>query len=180
MTLSYAGQNAEAVFSETTFINDRQKAKVSVVKKDKDTENLDGGIFGLYAGNDIVNADGIVVVKKGSLIEKAVTGEDGTAIFTADLPIGNSYYVKEEQAPSGYQRNKEDIYSFKFSYTNDSEADVSFSHTFVNERVTAKIFLKKKMQKQTKQNRRAMPHWKKQYMVCMHVKISYIRMGQQV
>lgn len=145
VTLSYAGQNAEAVFSETTFINDRQKAKVSVVKKDKDTEKpLDGGIFGLYAGNDIVNADGIVVVKKGSLIEKAVTGEDGTAIFTADLPIGNSYYVKEEQAPSGYQRNKEDIYSFKFSYTNDSEADVSFSHTFVNERVTAKIFLKKK------------------------------------
>ena len=38
VTLSYAGQNAEAVFSETTFINDRQKAKVSVVKKDKDTE----------------------------------------------------------------------------------------------------------------------------------------------
>ena len=71
MTLSYAGQNAEAVFSETTFINDRQKAKVSVVKKDKDTEKpLDGGIFGLYAGNDIVNADGIVVVKKGSLIER--------------------------------------------------------------------------------------------------------------
>ena len=92
VTLSYAGQNAEAVFSETTFINDRQKAKVSVVKKDKDTEKpLDGGIFGLYAGNDIVNADGIVVVKKGSLIEKAVTGEDGTAIFTADLPIGTSY-----------------------------------------------------------------------------------------
>ena len=83
VTLSYAGQNAEAVFSETTFINDRQKAKVSVVKKDKDTEKpLDGGIFGLYAGNDIVNADGIVVVKKGSLIEKAFTGEDGTAIFT--------------------------------------------------------------------------------------------------
>ena len=71
VTLSYAGQNAEAVFSETTFINDRQKAKVSVVKKDKDTEKpLDGGIFGLYAGNDIVNADGIVVVKKGSLIER--------------------------------------------------------------------------------------------------------------
>ena len=76
--------------------------------------------------------------------EMCIRDRDGTAIFTADLPIGNSYYVKEEQAPSGYQRNKEDIYSFKFSYTNDSEADVSFSHTFVNERVTAKIFLKKK------------------------------------
>lgn len=107
VTLSYAGQNAEAVFSETTFINDRQKAKVSVVKKDKDTEKpLDGGIFGLYAGNDIVNADGIVVVKKGSLIEKAVTGEDGTAIFTADLPIGNSYYVKKNRLRPGIREIK--------------------------------------------------------------------------
>lgn len=142
---AYVDGNIQRTKEVTFQADSRQKAKVSVVKKDKDTEKpLDGGIFGLYAGNDIVNADGIVVVKKGSLIEKAVTGEDGTAIFTADLPIGNSYYVKEEQAPSGYQRNKEDIYSFKFSYTNDSEADVSFSHTFVNERVTAKIFLKKK------------------------------------
>ena len=82
MTLSYAGQNAEAVFSETTFTNDRQKARVSVLKKDKDTQNpLDGGIFGLYAGSDITNADGTVIVTKGTLIEKAVTGEDGTAVL---------------------------------------------------------------------------------------------------
>ena len=140
MTLSYAGQNAEAVFSETTFTNDRQKARVSVLKKDKDTQNpLDGGIFGLYAGSDITNADGTVIVTKGTLIEKAVTGEDGTAVFTADLPIGFSYSVKEEQAPEGYLRNMDDVYSFKFSYTSDSEAVVSFTHTFANERVNAKI-----------------------------------------
>ena len=48
-----AGQNVDVVFSETTFTNDRQKAEVVVTKQDKDTENpLDGGIFGLYAGNE--------------------------------------------------------------------------------------------------------------------------------
>lgn len=41
-----------------------------MTKQDKDTENpLDGGIFGLYAASDIKNADGTVVVKKGTLIE---------------------------------------------------------------------------------------------------------------
>lgn len=145
VTLSYAGQNVEVVFSETTFTNDRQKAKVTVTKKDKDTENpLDGGVFGLYAGSNITAFDGTVVVKKGTLIEKAVTGEDGMATFTADLPIGFGYEVKEEQAPEGYVRNGKDVYSFTFSYTNDSEAVVSFAHTFTNERVNAKISLLKK------------------------------------
>ena len=78
VTLSYAGQNVDVVFSETTFTNDRQKAEVVVTKQDKDTENLlDGGIFGLYAASDIKNADGTVVVKKGTLIEKVTTGNDG-------------------------------------------------------------------------------------------------------
>lgn len=145
VVLSYAGQTVEAVFSETTFTNERQKAKVTVAKQDKDTKNpLDGGIFGLYAGNDITAFDGTVVVNKGTLIEKAMTGEDGNAVFTADLPIGFGYDVKEEQAPDGYVRNTEDVYSFAFSYTNDSEAEVSFSHTFLNERVNAKITLHKK------------------------------------
>lgn len=145
VTLSYAGQSVEVVFSDVTFTNDRQKADVSVVKKDKDTENpLSGGVFALYAGSDIVNADGNVVVKKGTLIEKATTGADGKAAFNADLPIGFSYVVKEEQAPQGYLRNSKDVYTFKFSYTSDSEPKVSFTHTFVNERVKAKISLEKR------------------------------------
>ena len=45
----------------------------------------------LYASDDIRNADGTVVVKKGTLIEKATTGADGTAksqqIFRLDIPI---------------------------------------------------------------------------------------------
>ena len=142
VTLTYAGQNKEVVFADVTFNNERQKADVSVVKQDKDTKKpLKGGIFALYASDDIRNADGTVVVKKGTLIEKATTGADGTAKFTADLPIGYSYSVKEDQAPEGYVRNTEDVYTFQFSYTNDKEATVSFAHTFSNDRVTAKINL---------------------------------------
>jgi uncharacterized surface anchored protein len=145
VTLTYAGQNEEVVFSETTFTNERQKAEVSVTKKDKDTTNpLSGGIFGLYTASDITDVNGNVVVKKGTLIEKATTGNNGKASFKADLPIGFSYSVKEEQAPTGYVRNTEDVYTFNFSYTNDSEAVVSFSCTFFNERVNAKIALHKK------------------------------------
>lgn len=142
VTLTYAGQNKEVVFADVTFNNERQKADVSVVKQDKDIKKpLNGGIFALYASDDIRNADGTVVVKKGTLIEKATTGADGNAKFTADLPIGYSYFVKEDQAPEGYVRNTEDVYTFKFSYTNDKEATVSFAHTFSNDRVTAKINL---------------------------------------
>lgn len=149
VTLTYAGQNKEVVFADVTFNNERQKADVSVIKQDKDTRKpLKGGIFALYASDDIRNADGSVVVKKGTLIEKVTTGADGTAKFTADLPIGYSYSVKEDQAPEGYVRNTEDVYTFKFSYTNDKEATVSFAHTFSNDRVTAKINLYK-MDKET-------------------------------
>jgi len=144
VTLTYAGQNKEVVFADVTFNNERQKAAVSVVKQDKDTRKpLKGGIFALYASDDIRNADGSVVVKKGTLIEKVTTGADGTAKFTVDLPIGYSYSVKEDQAPEGYVRNTEDVYTFQFSYTNDKEATVSFTHTFSNDRVTAKINLYK-------------------------------------
>ncbi|XBX09623.1 SpaA isopeptide-forming pilin-related protein [Enterocloster clostridioformis] len=145
VTLSYAGQNVETVFGEATFQNERQKAEVSVCKEDQDTRNpLDGGIFGLYAGSNITNAEGSIVVPKGTLLEKAVTGAEGKAVFSADLPIGFSYEVRELKAPEGYVRNPDEVYSFQFSYTNDSEAKVSFTHTFANERVKATIVLQKK------------------------------------
>ena len=57
VTLTYAGQNKEVVFADVTFNNERQKADVSVVKQDKDTKKpLKGGIFALYASDDIRNA----------------------------------------------------------------------------------------------------------------------------
>ena len=152
VAIAYAGQMAEAAFSDITFLNDRQKADVRVVKNDKDTGNgLAGGIFGLYASENITNADGNVVVSKGALIDKAMTDGDGNAAFSADLPVGSGYEIKEIQAPEGYLRNTEDVYSFRFGYTNDREAKVTFSHTFANERVNATIRLQKK-DKETNKN----------------------------
>jgi len=66
--------------------------------------------------------------------------------------VGFSYYVKEVQAPAGYVRNEKDTYSFQFSYTNDEQAKISFSHTFVNDRVSAAISLNKK-DAETKENK---------------------------
>lgn len=145
ITLSYAGQNVEVAVGNVTFANDRQKASVSVVKQDDTTKNpLSGGIYGLYAAEDIADISGNVVVRKDTLIEKATTGNDGNAVYQADLPINHSYYVKELQAPANYFRNSEDVFSFRFQYTNDKQASVAFTHTFENERVNATIHLVKK------------------------------------
>lgn len=145
VTLSYAGQNVEVAVGNVTFANDRQKASVSVVKQDDTTKNpLSGGIYGLYAAEDIAGVSGNVVVGKDTLIEKATTGTDGNAVYQADLPINHSYYVKELQAPANYFRNSEDVFSFTFMYTNDKQASVAFTHTFENERVNATIHLVKK------------------------------------
>jgi LPXTG-motif cell wall-anchored protein len=145
VTLSYAGQNVEVAVGNVTFANDRQRASVSVLKQDDTTKNpLSGGIYGLYAAEDIADVSGNVVVRKDTLIEKATTGNDGNAVYQADLPINHSYYVKELQAPENYFRNSEDVFSFRFQYTNDKQAFVAFTHTFENERVNATIHLVKK------------------------------------
>lgn len=145
VTLSYAGQNVEVAVGNVTFANDRQKASVSVLKQDDTTKNpLSGGIYGLYAAEDIADVSGNVVVRKDTLIEKVTTGNDGNAVYQADLPINHSYYVKELQAPENYFRNSEDVFSFRFQYTNDKQASVAFTHTFENERVNATIHLVKK------------------------------------
>lgn len=144
VVIAYAGQMAEAAFSDTTFHNDRQKAEVSIVKQDQDTKNgLAGGVFGLYAAGEIKNADGNTVVSKDTLINTVTTNGEGKATFSADLPIGFGYYVKEIQAPANYLKSSEDTYSFQFDPANGSEAKVSFSYTFTDKRATATIQLQK-------------------------------------
>lgn len=143
VTLSYAGQNEEVVFETVTFVNDRQKASVSVRKEDQDTENpLTGGIYGLYTAEDVYGKSGKLLVEKDTLIEKVTTGENGTASYQADLPIGYSYYIKELQAPAQYVKNETEKFSFHFQYV-EGEEQCSFSHTFQNERVKAEIILEK-------------------------------------
>ena len=141
--LVYAGQTVEVQTGSATFLNERQKAAVRVEKQDEETKNpLSGGIYGLYAAEDI-KVDGKTVVPKGTLIEKATTGADGKASYKAELPINYSYSIWEIQAPELYLRNSEDTYTFTFKFTNDKEEKVNFSHTFTNKRVNATIDLVK-------------------------------------
>ena len=142
--IEYKDQNVEVQYESATIQNTRQKAEVSVVKKDSDTANvLDGGKYTLYAGNDIKNYAGQVIVTKGTALQTVTTGEDGKAAYTLDLPIANSYYISETQAPYGYVRNSSDVYSFNFNYLSETTAKATFSHEFVNDRTTAKIHIYK-------------------------------------
>lgn len=144
VTVTAGESNAETVFATVTFINDRQKASVSVVKTDNETKTpLEGGSYALYAASQITNADGTVVVQPDTFIEKVTTTQNGSAAFTADIPCGFSYYVKEVKAPENYVRNSNDIFTFDFQYAGGTEAQVAFSHTFENRRVSAKIKLVK-------------------------------------
>ena len=141
--LVYAGQTVEVQTGSATFLNECQKTAVRVEKQDEETKNpLSGGIYGLYAAEDI-KVDGKTVVPKGTLIEKATTGADGKASYKAELPINYSYSIREIQAPELYLRNSEDTYTFTFKFTIDKEEKVNFSHTFTNKRVNATIDLVK-------------------------------------
>lgn len=85
---------------------------------------------------------------KGTALQTVTTGEDGKAAYTLDLPIANSYYISETQAPYGYIRNSSDVYSFNFNYLSETTPKATFAHTFENDRTTAKIHIFK-MDKET-------------------------------
>ena len=105
--LSYRDQDTPVITYDEKWQNARQKVKVTVVKKEKDTDRvLAGGVFGLYTSEDIKNVKGEVLLEKDSLIEQRVTDEKGQITFTADLPVDGKYYVKEVFAPDGICYNR--------------------------------------------------------------------------
>ena len=48
----------------------------------------EGAEYTLYAEEDVYNIFGTLIYEAGTEIETAVTGKDGVAEFTADLPGG--------------------------------------------------------------------------------------------
>ena len=129
--LSYVDQHTKVVYAGMDITNERQKVQVTVIKTDAETgDELEGAVFGLYAAEDIVNADGKVVVAKDALVEKAVTGKDGKCVFTSDLPLGQ-YYVKEIEVPKGYVLS-EDIFDLDASYQGDDVKVIELEAEFEN------------------------------------------------
>jgi len=143
VTLSYAGQNVELSQGETVFTNARPEISVNVVKKSKhDDVTLEGATFGLYVEEDLTAADGKVLVEKGSLVERAVSDREGTAVFHADIPLNFHYSVREIQAPDKYYMTDE-VYRFFYEYKDDSTYTYTFSHDFKNEEVRGEVHVSK-------------------------------------
>lgn len=139
VTLSYAGQTVELVQEEAAYANARPGVKVQAVKQsENDKVTLEGAVFGLYAGEDITNAAGTVIVNKDTLIETAASDKDGVAAFQADIPINFRYYLKEIQAPEFYYMST-DRYDFLYEYENDKTYTYEFSHTFSNKEVRGEV-----------------------------------------
>ena len=131
--LTYRDQNTEVVTYSSDWQNLRQKVEVSVLKKEKDSDRvLEGAIFALAANEDITNKDGKVIMEAGTVIEERATDKDGKLTFTADLPIGFSYSVKETVPAPGFATTDE-VQEFIFTYEDAEKESVSFAFTFEDE-----------------------------------------------
>ena len=105
----------------------------------KDAENgkaVEGAAFGLYAKADIL-AHGKVIVKADMWLGKAMTGEEGRAVFDLDLPFGE-YYIREEQAPAGYVSSDETI-EVSAAYQGQDVKVAEYASEFENEPTTVSI-----------------------------------------
>lgn len=130
--LTYKDQETSVVFTSTDYENERQKAELSVIKKDKENgQLLKGAVFGLYAKTDIVSYDGKVLIEKGKLIEKATSDENGKAVFKADLPL-TKFEVREISSPIGYA-SSDHVEDVDASYQGQDVKTISLSALFENE-----------------------------------------------
>ncbi len=107
--LSYAGQEVEVTASSAAFYNERQRVQIELSKVLEQDETFGIGMngeilsvqFALYAAEDLTAADGSVIPKDG-LIEIVSCDENGKAVFTTDIPVGSSLYVKEYSTDEHY------------------------------------------------------------------------------
>lgn len=131
-TLTAENDTVAVVYENVEYKNERQKIDISVLKKDAvSKESVAGAVFGLYAGEDIENSKGEVIIEKDTLIEQAVSGEDGRAAFESDLWHGK-YYVKEEQAAPGYLPCEE-IWEINADYADQNEEVITLEKEIENQ-----------------------------------------------
>lgn len=130
--LTYAGQNEKVTNTSTSFVNERQKVEIDLLKvlEKDETFGIGNGdeikrvSFGLYADEDIKASNGTVIPKDG-LVEIITCDENGKATFTTDLPFG-SYYVKEIKTDIQYILSDEK-YPVVFEYAGQNIATVNIT-----------------------------------------------------
>lgn len=107
--ITYQGQEVAVDYVTKEIKNQRQKVEIEVLKRSEATkEPLAGVSFGLYAGEDIVNAAGKVVVKKDELVAVEKTDQEGKLKYLDTIPHGK-YYLKELEGLPGYLPYEEKV-----------------------------------------------------------------------
>ena len=130
--LTYAGQDVAVTETATSFVNERQKVKISLEKILEQDETFGNGkndeikniSFGLYAKEDIVSSSGTAIPADG-LIEIITLDENGAATANTDLPFG-SYYVKEIATDEHYILS-DTQYPFTFEYAGQDTETVEIN-----------------------------------------------------
>lgn len=130
--LTYAGQNEKVTNTSTSFVNERQKVEIDLLKilEQDETFGIGNGneiksvSFGLYADEDIKASNGTVIPKDG-LVEIITCDENGKATFATDLPFGG-YYVKEIKTDIHYILSDEK-YPVVFEYVGQNIATVNIT-----------------------------------------------------
>ena len=131
VTFTYVDDKTPVIKENLTFSNDRQKLAMSVTKLDvEDNTPIAGAVFGLYAGEDIKNADGKVIIEKGTLLEKAVSDENGMIAFVKDYPFAK-YVAKEIEKPAGYVTNNE-VVKFDTEYQGQKVKTAVYNSEYKN------------------------------------------------
>lgn len=148
---------------EGTFENQRIKGSVTFTKKDLENGTteaqgdaaLEGAVYGLYAAEDIVHADGttgILYQKDDPITMRLTSAQKGENAYIWDLAgkdkltVGNGlkmalegletgkYYLKEESAGEGYLINPEKHY-FEIRYEEEVAGTVELGDRSVYNRV---------------------------------------------
>lgn len=104
-------------YIEYDFLNDKVKSNISITIKGEEPIMTDNKItykkinlpnveISLYAEEDIITKDNIIHYKKGDLIDKKISSEEGQVSFN-DLYLGN-YKIIQTNIDNNYKENNEE------------------------------------------------------------------------
>lgn len=144
--LTYAGQEVEIRDTvKTDFTNKYQSVKIHLSKfmehddlynvgVSEDAKNV---VFGLYADEEIVAADGSAIPADG-LVSVVNIGEDMTATFSEQIPFGR-YYIQEISTDEKYVISREKhIVTFEYAGQDTETVEIDGGE-FVNDLVRGSV-----------------------------------------
>ena len=138
--LTYKDQVTPVVTESVEYENIRQKVDLKVIKLDSETEiPLKDAEFGLYAKEDIygytearpMSNEDEPLIEAETLIEKAVSDENGNVTFKTDLPL-SLFEIRELKAPIGYASNDE-VYEVDATYQGQDIETIKITYEVLNE-----------------------------------------------